>query len=152
MKSSLLIGALTTLLTGAAIGIQATLNSRIGAEISPARTGLWMNFVGGAIAGIIILFMVRTEGAANWRLSGSLFFMLAIAGSLGILVITGVSFSLARTGVAAGLGGMFLGQLLVGLIVDSLGWGVNTAIPLNPTRILGVLLMALAVYLMLPRG
>jgi len=152
MRSTLLVGALATLLTGMAIGIQATLNSRIGSEIGPIRTGLWMNFVGGAIAGIIILFLMRSTGGNTNPLTGNLLGLLAIAGALGILVITGVSFSLARTGVAAGLGGMFLGQVLVGVVVDTFGWGVNDAIPLDPTRIFGLLLMTFSLYLLLPRG
>lgn len=151
MKNPILIGAIATLLTGAAIGIQATMNSHIGAQINPLRTGLWMNFIGGAIAAIVILLFIRVEGSANWRLSGSILGLLAIAGTLGILVITGVSFSLARTGVAAGLGGLFLGQMLVGMLVDTFGWGLSEAIPINPTRLFGLLLMALAVYLLLPR-
>ncbi len=151
MKNSLLIGALATLFTGAAIGIQATLNSRIGAVISPIRTGLWMNFVGGAIAAVIILFFVRGSGASA-KISSPILIMLAIAGALGIIVITGVSFSLARTGLAAGLGGMFLGQLLVGLIVDTFGWGVTAAIPITSSRIIGLLLMAISVYILLPRA
>ncbi len=151
MKNSLLVGAIATLLTGAAIGIQATLNSRIGAVIGPVRTGLWMNFVGGAIAGIIILFFVRGRDVSG-PIKTPIFVMLAIAGALGIVVITGVSFSLARTGVAAGLGGMFLGQLVIGLLVDTMGWGGMEAIPLNSTRIIGLVLMALSVYILLPRS
>ena len=152
MKNTLLIGVLATLATGAAIGLQATLNARIGSVITPVRTGLWMNFIGGAIAGVFIFLFVLREGSADWRLTPSVVLPLIVAGALGILVITGVSFSLARTGVAAGLAGMFLGQMLIGLIVDTFGWGITEPIPVSGTRVAGLLLMALAVYLLLPRG
>ena len=152
MKNPILIGALVTLFTGAAIGIQATLNGVIGAEITPVRTGLWMNFVGGAIAGVILLLFFRGANNSAGTISTSIFMMLAIAGALGIVVITGVSFSIARTGVAAALGGMFLGQLIIGVLVDTFGWGLSDAIPINPSRLIGLLLMAFAVYLLLPRS
>jgi transporter family-2 protein len=152
MKNPILIGALVTLLTGAAIGIQATLNGVIGSEISPIRTGLWMNFVGGAIAGVILLLFFRGANSNSGTISPSILMMLAIAGTLGIVVITGVSFSIARTGVAAALGGMFLGQLIIGTLVDTFGWGIYEAVPINPTRLIGLLLMAFSVYLLLPRS
>ena len=151
MKNPILMGAIVTLFTGAAIGIQATLNGHIGAEITPVRTGLWMNFVGGVIAGVILLLFVRGSEGSSGAISTSILMMLAIAGALGIVVITGVSFSIARTGVAAALGGMFLGQLVIGMLVDTFGWGISEAVPINPSRIFGLLVMAFAVYLLLPR-
>ncbi len=152
MKNPILIGAIVTLLTGMAIGIQATLNGLIGAEITPLRTGLWMNFVGGTIAGVILLLFVRGASGSSAAISPSILTMLVIAGALGIVVITGVSFSIARTGVAAALGGMFLGQLLIGMLVDTFGWGLSEAIPIDASRIFGLLLMAFGVYILLPRA
>jgi transporter family-2 protein len=77
--------------------------------------------------------------------------MLLVSGTLGILVITGVSFSLQRTGVTAGLAAILMGQLLVGLIADSTGLGGVDPIPFEFRRVLGLGVMALAVYLLLPR-
>jgi uncharacterized membrane protein YdcZ (DUF606 family) len=77
--------------------------------------------------------------------------MLIVAGTLGVAIIMGVSFSLARTGVAAGLAGLFMGQMLVGLIVDTVGWGSIKAVTLDSRRVIGLLVMALAVYLLLPK-
>ena len=150
MKQALLIGVFTAIVTGSAIGLQSSLGSRIGSAITPLRTGLWMNFVGGTIAGLLIL-LLRNQQQVGGRLPAAVGPMLVVAGALGVAIITGVSFSLARTGVAAGLAGLFLGQMLVGLIVDTLGWGSIQAVPLDWRRVLGLALMALAVYLMLPK-
>jgi transporter family-2 protein len=138
MKNTLLIGIVASIATGSAIGLQASLGSRIGAVITPLRTGLWMNLVGGLIAGLLIV-------------PSTVIPLLIVAGTLGVVIIMGVSFSLARTGVAAGLAGLFLGQMLVGLIVDTFGWGSIEPVPLDSRRVIGLLVMALAVYLLLPK-
>jgi len=75
--------------------------------------------------------------------------MLVIAGALGILIITGVSFSLQRTGVAAGLATVILGQLVLSVIVDAKGGGGVAPIPITWTRIAGLLVIAGGVYLLL---
>jgi transporter family-2 protein len=151
MKTTLLLGALAALATGMAIGSQATLNARISDSIGPFRTGLLMNLAGGLLAGVILMLVSRGQPFSEGRLSGSVVSMLFVAGGLGIVVITGVAFSLSQTGVTAGLAAIFLGQMLAGLIVDGRGWGLDEPIPLDPIRIIGLLLMSVAVYLLLPR-
>lgn len=150
MKNTLLIGIVASIATGSAIGLQASLGSRIGAVITPLRTGLWMNLVGGLIAGLLIVLFRNQEQIAG-RIPSTVIPLLIVAGTLGVVIIMGVSFSLARTGVAAGLAGLFLGQMLVGLIVDTFGWGSIEPVPLDSRRVIGLLVMALAVYLLLPK-
>ena len=150
MKNTLLIGIFAAIATGSAIGLQASLGSRIGAVITPFRTGLWMNLAGGLIAGLLIV-LFRNQEQLNGSIPNTVVPLLIIAGGLGLVIIMGVSFSLARTGVAAGLAGLFLGQMLVGLVVDTFGWGSIEVVPLDSRRVLGLLVMALAVFLLLPR-
>ena len=150
MKNTLLIGIFAAIATGSAIGLQASLGSRIGAAITPFRTGLWMNLAGGLIAGLLIV-LFRNQEQLNGSIPNTVVPLLIIAGGLGLVIIMGVSFSLARTGVAAGLAGLFLGQMLVGLVVDTFGWGSIEVVPLDSRRVLGLLVMALAVFLLLPR-
>ena len=109
-----------------------------------------MNLVGGLIAGLLIV-LFRNQEQLNGSIPNTVVPLLIIAGGLGIVIIMGVSFSLARTGVAAGLAGLFLGQMLVGLVVDTFGWGSIEVVPLDSRRVLGLLVMALAVFLLLPR-
>lgn len=78
-------------------------------------------------------------------------FMITTAGLLGILIVTGVSFSLQRAGIAAGLATIILGQMLVSIIVDTRGIGGAVPIPLSFRRITGILLLSVSVYLLLPK-
>jgi transporter family-2 protein len=152
MKNILFIGVLSALGTGIAIGIQATLTSRAGTLIGPIRTGLITNIAGGILAlialGITFALPMRETGDIPSRATA----MMLLAGFLGVFIVVGVSFSLQRTGVTAGLATIILGQMFISTIVDTTGWGGAEPIPLSLSRIGGLLIMALAVYMLLPRN
>ena len=151
MRSTLIIGAFIALATGVAIGVQSTISSRVGSLIGGVRTGLLTNLVGGVLAGAIVLILVVSQGRSSWQLPSPAVIMLIVSGSLGILIITGVSFSLQRTGVAAGLATIILGQLVISGIVDTRGIGDVEPIPLTFQRVLGFAVMILGVYLLMPK-
>lgn len=152
MRLSIITGAIFALLTGIAIAAQATITSRVGALLGDVRTGLLTNTLGGLIAGSMMLAWVLREGPEIWRVPLPLIGATAISGVLGILIITGVSFSLQRAGVAAGLAGVILGQLLLSTVIDSIGLGGADPIPLTLSRIAGLILSGFGVYLMLPKS
>ena len=152
MAGIIILGAVVALATGIAIGMQSTLSSRIGSLLGNFRTGIFMNFIGGIIAGIILLVITLMQGKVWWQISTPALIMLVAAGALGIAIITGVSFSLQRTGVAAGLATIILGQLILSIIVDTKGIGGVMPIPLTWQRVVGLVVVAGGVYLLLPRS
>lgn len=152
LRTAIIVGALGALATGVAIGIQAMLTSRAGGIIGNIRTGLLTNFLGGAIAGVVILILFLQQGSGTWKIPTSAVAMVAVSGMLGILIITGISFSLQRAGVAAGLATIILGQLIVSIIVDTRGIGAIEPIPLTIQRVGGLFVMAVAVYLLMPKN
>lgn len=146
-----LLGILAALITGITIGMQSTLSSRIGSLIGDFKTGVLLNAIGGLIAGLIFIILLMVKGKGFWQFPGTTLVMLIVAGAMGILIITGVSFSLQKAGVAAGLATLILGQMAISVIVDAKGWGGATPIPITWPRILGLLVMAAGVYLLLPK-
>ena len=152
LSDALLIGALGALATGIAIGIQSSLTARVGAIVGDVRTGLMTNLLGGTIAGLIILAILLFRGLDFVRVPSTALIMMAIAGALGVSIIMGVSFSLQRVGVAAGLATIILGQILVSTIVDTRGLGGVEPIPLTASRIAGILFLGVAVYLIVPKS
>lgn len=152
MKTSIISGALVALFTGLAIGTQATISSRAGGIIGEVRTSLLSNFLGGIVAGLLILGLFFFEGIRTWKAPGMILLVLAISGTLGIFIISGISFSLQRAGVAAGLATIILGQLAFSFLVDSLGVGGVEPIPVSLERTVGIVVTAFGVYLLLPKG
>ena len=149
---NIILGAFGALLTGIAIGVQSTLTSRAGALIGDVRTGLLTNLLGGIMAGLLVLVLIFTGGTRAWRMPGAAIVLVTISGFLGILIITGISFSLQRAGILAGLATVILGQLVVSIVVDTLGVGGAAQIPLTSQRVIGILVIVLGVYLVLPRN
>ena len=150
MKASLLVGGLVALLTGLAIGTQATISSRVGAMIGDMQTGLLTSLFGGTVGLILVSgWYLWRPGDVQLTLPAGK--MLLIAGILGLFIIAGISFSLQRVGVAAGLAALILGQMAISISVDALGIGGVEPIPVTFQRVLGLVTMAFAVYLLLPR-
>jgi transporter family-2 protein len=152
MKLSIITGAIVALLTGIAITVQSTITSRVGSQIGDIRTGILTNTLGGIVAGALMLVWVLREGPQIWRVPLAVIGVTSLSGILGVLIITGISFSLQRAGVAAGLASVILGQLALSFLIDSLGLGGGEPIPVSASRIAGILVVSLGVYLLLPKG
>ncbi len=152
MKLSIITGALVALLTGIAIAVQSTMTSRVGGIIGDIRTGILTNTMGGIVAGSLMLVWFLREGPLVWKIPPIVIGVTALSGILGVFIITGISFSLQRAGVAAGLASVILGQLALSFIIDALGIGGVEPIPISATRILGIVVAGFGVYLLLPRG
>ena len=152
MKLSIITGAIVALLTGIAIATQSTITSRVGAQIGDIKTGLLTNTLGGLAAGTLMLIWLIREGPQTWKLPTAAVGITAISGILGILIITGISFSLQRAGIAAGLASVIFGQLILSTIIDSFGLGGTAPIPLSGARILGLISIGFGVYLLLPKS
>lgn len=152
MKLSIITGALVALLTGIAIAVQSTVTSRVGGIIGDIRTGILTNTMGGIVAGSLMLVWFLREGPQVWKVPPIVIGVTALSGILGVFIITGISFSLQRAGVAAGLASVILGQLALSFIIDALGIGGVEPIPISATRILGIVVAGFGVYLLLPRG
>lgn len=148
MQEVTLTGAAIALGSGLAIGIQATLFTLIGRSIGPVRASLVLNVTGGIVAGIILLAVLGIGGSKQWHISRGTLIFAVIAVTLGLFIVTGVTLAFQRTGVAVGVATVFLGQMLIGIVVDALGWAGAEAIPLDPRRILGLVVMAVAILLL----
>jgi bacterial/archaeal transporter family-2 protein len=151
LKNTILMGGIAALVTGIAIGIQSFLSGQAGTMIGPVNTGFWTNFLGGSLAGILILILSKFVNPNIGIITRPAFIITFIAGALGILIIMGISFSIARAGMAAGLAAVIFGQFLFGVIADTIGLAGVSAIPLDLRRIVGLIVMAISVFLLLPK-
>ncbi len=153
MISPSLFALLIALASGLAVGVQSSLNSAAGRSSGAILTGLLVNFFAGLAAGLILIVIYsRQDRAAFGGLQPATLGIMIAAGLLGIGIISGIAFSLPRVGVAAGLAAIIAGQMLVGLIVDSVGLAGAQPIPLTWMRLAGLGLLALGTWAILPKG
>lgn len=151
VKNAILMGGIAALVTGIAIGVQSFLSGRAGTIIGPVNTGFWTNFLGGTLAGILILILSKFVNPNIGTITKPAFLITLTSGALGILIIMGISFSISRAGMAAGLAAVIFGQFLFGVIADTVGLAGLAPIPLDLRRIVGLAIMAVSVILLLPR-
>ncbi len=139
------------LIVGLAIGAQSTLNTNLGRVIGPVNSGLIINFLGGLCAGVILFAIVLAKKSPGTVfLSGDTLKIGVIAGILGIVVMIGAAFAFQRIGITAGTVTVIMGQMLVGIVVDARGWGGLEPAPVDTRRILGLLVLGVAVFLLTP--
>lgn len=149
MEKLLLSALLVAVGSGIAVGIQGTLNNWAGRIIGPVHTGLLVSIAGGSVSFLLLLFVSRQQALPWAEVRASAPYVFG-AGIMGIGILAGIAYSLPKAGIAAGLAGIILGQMLIAVVIDSLGWG-GSKIPLNVTRLLGLLLLVIATLLILPR-
>jgi len=150
MKNVIIIGELGAFATGLAIALQSYLSGKAAGLVGPVKTGLWTNLLGGILAGLLILAFRVVSKDESSGLSRSTLLIILGSGALGILIITGISYSINLAGVTAGVAAVFLGQMVLSVIVDTMGWGGADPIPLDARRMIGLVIMSISVYLLLP--
>jgi len=148
MQNITLSGVAIALGSGLAIGIQATLFTLIGRSIGPVRASLILNVTGGIVAGVVVLAAVGIQGREQWSIPRSTLVNVVIAVTTGIFIVTEVTLAFQRTGVAGGIATLFFGQMIIGVVVDALGWAGGEAVPLDLRRVLGLVVMAAAITLL----
>jgi transporter family-2 protein len=153
MQKSILQALAIALVSGLAVGVQSTLNGVAGRLTGAVLTGLLVNAGAGAASGLfLVVFFAREGPAALLAIRAPTAGIILAAGLLGIGIISGIAYALPRIGVAAGLSAVIAGQMAVGVVVDTFGFGGGQAIPLNWARIGGVGLLALGTWFILPKG
>jgi transporter family-2 protein len=152
VRGSQALALLVAIGSGVLIGTQATMSNRLGELVGSMRAGFLINMAGGTVAMLIVLLLLISRRAGSWGLSNGVVVLAVIAGALGVLIIAGVAFSLQGTGVAAGVASLVMGQMVIGTIIDTTGVGGVDPIPLSIQRVAGLVVMALAIYLLLPRA
>jgi len=153
MQRGMIVALVVAVGSGIAIGLQSALNNWAGRLMGPTTTGLLVNFVGGVIAGTLLLVLAPRQNVLQWEaLKGMTPGIILAAGALGIVIITGLAYALPHVGIAAGLSAVIMGQMVVATVVDGLGCAGAEPIPLSGARIAGLMLLVLATFLLLPRG
>ena len=149
MKNELLIALAIAIFAGILIGIQTTFISRGGAAIGDTRSGMLTTVLGAGFA-IPVL-------AVSWRQSGGLeigratWIGLLVAGILGTIILSSMSFATQSLGITTTLATLLLGQMLVTVFIDHRGLAGGESIPVTWVRLAGILLLFAGVYLTLWR-
>src|SRR5512145_1328707 len=140
---SIIVIILIGLAGGVAVGIQAPLSSMISQRLGVLESAFIVH-LGGAIVALIPLLIYGGGKLAHWR---TVPWYALGAGAFGLVVIFSMSFMIPRIGVAPALIILLSGQLLVGSIMDHFGLLGAVQRPLELTRVIGLAVVFLGVWL-----
>jgi len=143
MESVLFI-ILIGLIGGVAVGLQSPMASMICQRLGTLES-VFIIHLGGAIISLLpLLFFYGGGKLPQWK---SVPWYVLGAGVFGLVVIGAISYMIPRIGVAASITTIVAGQLLVGTILDHLGLLGAAAKPFDPTRIIGMVIVMVGVWL-----
>lgn len=152
MQKIILTSLVIALFSGLAIGMQSSLISISGKNLGALLTSLLVNVFAGLGAGFLLaVIYVQRGNIAFSAIQLPTLRAIIIAGLLGIGIISGIAYALPKIGVAAGLSMIITGQMIMGVLADTLGLAGGQPIPLNWSRIGGLILLALGTWAIVPK-
>jgi transporter family-2 protein len=135
----LLIG----LISGVAVGLQSPLASMITQRLGMLES-IFIIHIGGAILVAVPLIFLGGGNLGNWR---SLPWYALAAGSMGLIVVGGVSYMIPRVGVATAITLIIAGQLVISSLLDHYGLlGMQTR-PMDLQRLFGLIVVFVGAWL-----
>lgn len=136
---------LLTLLSGAVLPLQASLNTRLGKSLgSPIHAAL-VSFGVGLIA--LIGYIVVTGQTINYATVRTAPSYTWFGGILGAFYVTVIIYAFPRLGPAYTFGLLIAGQMVISVLMDHFNILVSVQQPVNAMRILGIALIVIGVII-----
>lgn len=130
---------------GVAVGLQAPLTSLMSQRIGTMESVFIVHFGGAILAGIALLGM-RGGNLGAWR---SVPWYALAAGSLGLVVLGAVSYTIPRVGAATTVTLVVVAQLVTAALLDHFGLLGTSVRLLDPARLLGMAVLFAGTWLIM---
>lgn len=143
------VAVAVSLVAGLAGSVQVAVSGAFGRRIGVLEATAF-----GSIAAAIIVFtvlLVARQGIGNLAQSVREPAWLWIGGVMGAIVVTSITFTAPRIGTFATVGLLIAGQLAMAVLIDAFGLFGLEKIPVTPSRLAGLALLAGGAALVLKR-
>lgn len=150
MQQGLSLGLIAALLAGIIFAVVSAVEGYIGKNVGAINASLLEHTVSGVIAVIFIVY-VAVRGNIDWGVVKTLMPQIVIGAVLVLVGVIAIAYAIPRTGVAVGNFAIVLAQIVVAVLIDAIGFG-GERVPITFPRILGLSLMGLGLYVILPRN
>jgi uncharacterized membrane protein YdcZ (DUF606 family) len=152
MQSATFTGLLVAVGVGVVVGVQTVFFTLMGRAIGPFKGSLLTSLAGGLLGLVLLTALVLIQGRDQWALPPRITLLHAgIAVVLGTLVVTGIGFAFQRVGVAGGGAAIFVAQMVISMVVDSLGLAGGERIPFDWVRAAGLGVVMIGVLILVLR-
>ena len=140
MSSGSALAVVMSLTAGFAGSVQAAVLGRLGDKVGTVEAVGFSTLVAG-MTGILVLLVARRSLAGVHQGFHQPVWMW-LGGILSAFIVLSITFAAPKIGVAAAIGLVITGNLVVAAAIDRFGWFGVTSIPLEWSRIVGILLLA----------
>ena len=141
--NAIVLVILVALAGGVAVALQSPLASMLSQRLGILGS-IFIVHIGGALLSLLLLLLFGWGKLGEWR---SVPWYVLCAGFFGVVVIAAVSYTIPRVGVAASVITIVAGQLAVSTFLDQYGLLGTEVRPLEPSRIVGLVVVMLGVWL-----
>ncbi|WP_053372466.1 DMT family transporter [Paenibacillus sp. FJAT-27812] len=132
-----MIGIIYSLLAGVLVSIQGIFNTRLSDKAGFWFTNTWVHGTGFLLS-LIVLLMVKDGCLSKLYTVNKLYWL---GGAFGVMIVFSVMKGISTLGPAYSVALLLITQLLVALIIDSLGlFGVDK-VPLSANKLIGIGIM-----------
>ncbi len=142
-----LLPILLALLGGAAVTLQGQFMGLMDQTLG-TRESVFITYGSGGL--VITLVMLILQGG-NLRAASSVPWYAFSAGLVGLLIVGIIGFTVPRLGLTSALTLVVAGQFLTSLLIEQFGWFQSPVRPADGTRLIGILLLVLSVWLITRR-
>ncbi|PZF73690.1 DMT family transporter [Taibaiella soli] len=149
MRSDILFLVLA-LITGALIPIQAATNAAFSKSVGNATITTLMVLIVGLIGMFVFALLSRVAIPTRQQLAEAPGYSY-LGGLIVATYIIMITILVPRIGVGTSIGLIVTGQIICAVVIDHFGLFKTTVQPVNVTRLAGMILMILGVYLIMKR-
>jgi len=143
------LAVVLSVIAGLAGSAQIAMMSQLGDRISTVGALAFASLV-TAVAAVLVLLAARGSVAAYADALRQPWWML-LGGFMGLLIVGTITYAGVRIGVAATVGILIAGQLVMGAAIDRWGLFRSESIPLHWPRVLGIVLLGVGAALSLKK-
>jgi transporter family-2 protein len=152
MQNTSIFGLAIALGSGLLIGTQAIFFDMVGRAVGPFRASLVLNLTGGIVGVVVLAGTVLICGRSQLDVPRITIWHGVICAVMGLAILSGVTFAFQKTGIAGAVATVFLGQMIIGTVIDTFGLSGGDPIPLAWSRVAGLALMVVAIGLITLRS
>jgi bacterial/archaeal transporter family-2 protein len=136
-------------LAGVLVGMQAPVNSRLGRNLGSVQAATF-SFLVGSLA-LVLIASLFYGGLGSFSSVGKAPWWALVGGLLGAVYVTVAILTVRTLGVSALTAAVIAGQLGVAVVIDRFGLLGVARQPIGATRVLGLVLLVVGVFLVVRR-
>lgn len=133
------------ILGGVAVGLQSPIAGAISERVGGTASSLIIHLSGAFLSGVLLVLR-GGEQLSNWR---ALTWYMWLGGFFGVILYLTLSVTFPKLGATSALILIIIGQLSIGLLIDTFGWLGVPARAFDPMRLVGMLIVVGGAYLIL---